>query len=271
MNQLPDGTPTEPWLDPADDNFFARPNIAERNIRRAQLPADRLLPTLQQLRDSALQTGWWPVLVGRPEQSEYVRGQCFLEVEPARPVADVLAEANAIDPTDWFKGREERWRDLCGQYPRLQQHFEELTQTANQWPKDTNPPAKRLSEDSCVKHWTDDGPEVVLLVPCSEPWEVPAHLNFGNWNDCPHPAEHSAIWRYWHERWGATILAVGESPLCGIASCLPAERIEAIELAWQHFFYDNDVMNLDDAFTAKTIPALAQIRMTYPVWMFWWD
>ena len=45
-------------------------------------------------------------------------------------------------------------------------------------------------------------------VPTPSSWEVPAHLRFGNGNDCPEPAVHVAVWRRWQQTFGAEVVAV---------------------------------------------------------------
>ena len=47
---------------------------------------------------------------------------------------------------------------------------------------------------------------VIGLVPTTLPWEALAHLRLGGWNECPTPAEHVAILKWWHERYGAELV-----------------------------------------------------------------
>jgi hypothetical protein len=271
MKTLPDGTPTQLWLDPTEDPIFGTPNFADRDIRCVQLPASQVHSVMRRLLDSAPQTGWWPVLAGGPDQSTYVRHFCFLEVEPPPPVSEQLSAAAKIDVPDWFRQRERNWKETCQQDAQLQQDFDNLKRTANGWPDHAPVGTDRLTEEGFIPYWTQGDAAVILLIPCRDPWQILGVLNFGGANNRPHPVEQVAVWRQWYEKWGATVFAIGEPAVCGLASRRPTERDAALQLAWQHFFYDNEAMRLDGAFLSETIPQLAQHRMTHPIWIFWWD
>lgn len=46
-------------------------------------------------------------------------------------------------------------------------------------------------------------PVILARIPVRHPWEVFAHLPFGNWNDCPDTPQLMAVARYWFEKFGA--------------------------------------------------------------------
>lgn len=56
-------------------------------------------------------------------------------------------------------------------------------------------------------YWNSDTdmthPLILAKVPVKNPWEVFAHLPFGNWNECPDTPELMAVTKYWFEQCGA--------------------------------------------------------------------
>jgi hypothetical protein len=107
----------------------------------------------------------------------------------------------------------------------------------------------------------------ITIVPAPEPWMVPCYLHFGGWNDCPKPDEHAALFKYWHEHYGATVATMTYDTLEFTVSSPPETREDAIILAKQHVIYCADIglegMGAIENYAARLLYA--------PVWHFWWD
>lgn len=117
--------------------------------------------------------------------------------------------------------------------------------------------------------WNDEPNEVtVALVPAAEPWLVPVTLQYGSWNDYPDPAEHAAIMRYWHGRYGAEpVVWTGTTVEYAVARP-PSTRADAIALAWEYRQYNDGEY---DNYYADSLTDLAASLLNAPVWRMWWD
>jgi hypothetical protein len=76
-----------------------------------------------------------------------------------------------------------------------------------EWPRDVDPTSAFTGPTDVVSG--EPLAEVgIVLVPTTESWYVPCLLGYGDWNECPAPAEHSAILKRWQERYGATLVTL---------------------------------------------------------------
>src|SRR5205823_214172 len=111
-------------------------------------------------------------------------------------------------------------------------------------------------------------PEVVLTVlPTAESWTAPCFLRFGNWNEVPPPEVHAALFKYWSERYGATVACIASDVVEFTVARPPKSRAEAMELANQHYVYCTDIVDQG----VETLEALAATLLNAPTWYFWWD
>jgi hypothetical protein len=92
-------------------------------------------------------------------------------------------------------------------------------------------------------------------------------LKLGNWNNCPPPEEHVAIWRYWDEKYGLKVYAVTDDVIEMFVSRPPQSREAVLALAREQFFYCKDIV-------LQGVGTLAQLAATLQNskhWYFWWD
>ena len=197
---------------------------------------------------------WWPVLLGSPISA---RGQLEAAAELVEQTgdraADVLRAAAAVDVDGWFARRED---DILGggEYPLSHERLE----PANDF--DWATPYDSFSGD-----WLS---EVVLVaVPADDSASAAAVLQWGCWNDNPCPAEHVAILREWHERYGADVVGMAQDILELRVTRPPDDWDEAVALAKQHYLYDHDIVDQGTG----SIEALAASLLEAPGWRFWWD
>ena len=100
-----------------------------------------------------------------------------------------------------------------------------------------------------------------------EPWQLPAVMRFGGWNSCPEPAVHCAIHRQWQAEYGAWITGLSNDTIECLVESPPRDRDAALRLAWQQYWYCNDIVDQG----CGTINRLAARLMNSPYWFFWWD
>ena len=216
-------------------------------ITTMTVPGARALAELARLRAEAPKAGRYPVLLGSPR--DYDRIQEAMESKAFDP-AELLAEAGELDAAELLAElRNDSFRpDGPGEWP------DELDED------DESQGEQHLS----AAHWAE---VVVGLFPVEAPWQVFAHLNWGWFNDCPGAAEHCAVQRSWAERYGAEVVAVtGDVVECTVARP-PQGRAAALELAWEQYAYNPDLVDQGTGTVARLAAGLLGER----VWYFWWD
>ena len=191
-----------------------------------------------------------PVVLGGQEQFERVE-ECygFLESTPD----DLLVEASSIDPVEWLKEREEEdpeyfeiegsnWPEDASVNDALSAHLDVLTRK----------PLKQV---------------YIAILPTHNSWEAACYLKIGGWNSVPNAHEHSALWRYWEERYGAKVACIAEDVIEFTVERPPQTREEALELARQQYIYCADIVHQG----VQSVEALAASLLKARVWYFWWD
>jgi hypothetical protein len=116
-------------------------------------------------------------------------------------------------------------------------------------------------------------PEIILAkIPTTKPWELAAWVPMGGFNDCPSPAEQVAVFRRWHERYGAVpdlvSYDVWELELRGKEALKDNANAEA--LAREQFAFCYDIV-MQAAGGYNSIRGLANRLRGSSVWYFWWD
>lgn len=111
-------------------------------------------------------------------------------------------------------------------------------------------------------------PEIYFgLAKIAEPWQLPAILKYGGWNDCPDPDVHCAFHRHWQEMYGAEIIGVSGDVIECLVRNPPTERNEAIDLAWEQYRYCGDIVEQG----CGSVSNLAGTLLDSKYWYFWWD
>jgi hypothetical protein len=168
---------------------------------------------------------------------------------------DIIKASTKINAKKW----------LTEQLEALKNEID-LNQVSGEWAGESNSkPGFTLASDIMT-----GAPLVGLVgakVKTDKNWKIPAHFNFGSWNNCPSAEVHCAIWKYWQEEYGAKIVGVSNDVIEAHISKPPITQEEAIDLAWQHYAYCNDVVDQG----TETVAMLASVLMNHDCWYFWWD
>jgi hypothetical protein len=96
---------------------------------------------------------------------------------------------------------------------------------------------------------------------------APCFLRIGNWNAVPKAQEHAAIFKYWQEKFGASVACIADDVIELTVIRPAATRDEALALARQQYVYCADIVDQG----VGSIEALAATLIGSTVWYFWWD
>src|SRR5262249_5046813 len=107
----------------------------------------------------------------------------------------------------------------------------------------------------------------IAIIPTDDWTTIPAYLNWGGWNACPHPEYHIAALRSWRDRFGAELVGLSFDVMNLRVARRPATREAALELAREQYFYCGDIVDQGTG----TLSRLAATLMTDDWWFFWWD
>jgi hypothetical protein len=172
--------------------------------------------------------------------------------EDAGAVEQMLRESDGIAPLEWFRRKTEL-------DPEMYQADE------GDWPDSGDEMGIITHLDILTRK---PKKEVFIgLFSVKAPWEVFAHLSWGGWNDCPFPAEHCAIHRYWASKCGAEVASVTHDVVQCLVARPPRDRDAALQLAREQYIYCTDIVDQG----TETIISLAAGLLDAKVWYFWWD
>ena len=190
----------------------------------------------------------WPLI---PQVEEPVEPSGVLGAEPSGRLtrAAELDAAALLNPRGTFESEpEESRQDMLSRWPDEPCRVEEFG----------------------LPYQRDGQPQRVLvaLVEAAQGWQVLPLLDYGYWNDCPEPAVHGAVLRYWGDRWGAELVCMTRVGLELAVTRPPRTRLDALAFAWEYPLYCLDGMS---QYAADDIPDLAGCLIDAQVVRLWWD
>lgn len=214
---------------------------------------DKAVEELIRYRALFRDSGLYPFLIGDSEALAQLSEQMLFD---KRPLAEILAAASLVRAEEWLgQRRAEMEADRC-----------DFSAIQGDWPD--KPPEKgqiQAHRDPLTGNIKD----TVLIgrVPIAEPWQLPAALHFGGWNDCPEPEIHSAMFMRWQEKYAAQIVSISGDVVECLVGRPPTEREVAIELAWEQYLFCYDIVEQG----CQTVANLAAALLNSDYWYFWWD
>ncbi len=164
----------------------------------------------------------------------------------------LIEQADSIDPLEWFNKRQAQDPD-----------YYDLTAGA----AENLSPAQELSVHLDIFTGKPKNEIYIALVPVSDSWMIPAFLKIGGWNDCPTAAEHTAIFKYWHQHYGLRVAGITADVIELEIARPPTTPEQALLLAQQQFIYCPDIVYQG----TQSVTALASTLLNGRVWFFWWD
>jgi Domain of unknown function (DUF4253) len=191
-----------------------------------------------------------PIIFGKPETAARTH-----EVRLEESYESLLTSLDNLDLDRWLGDRSSEFAQT------------EIPQPRGAWPAESQRENGLYSVRRILAP-RDIEPEVVIgLVPTSEPALVPLRLGYGNWNDCPAPAVHTAFARRWNALYGANPVAfAGDIVEYRVAHPI-TDREQAITVALEQFYYCPDIVLQG----TETIERLASSLLRARYWFFWWD
>jgi hypothetical protein len=216
------------------------------------VPGRDALATWSQLRDLLGSTGRWPVIVGEPDVARDVVAGPSVNGLPAGEVLAAFAEMRP-----WSQWYSERTAYVYTAYGDLSTG------------EDVIPQGEPFGFSTPLDLTTREPLEAVsiALVPTVTPWEVPAYLTWGGWNDCPYPDAHMLTWQHWHQVYGAEVVAMTSDIVEMRVGRPPTSTDGALTLAREHYAYAPDIA----AQSLGSVEAHAGLLMGQAGWFFWWD
>lgn len=221
----------------------------DKTIWRFDVDASEAIATWERVRALTNDLGYYPV-VCRDEHGTLAE---LPELNLDRP-ADTIRAAEGVRPDEWFAARAESDEEYYGAV------------TEGEW-EDTEPQSGWTVPFDVLTGKPLDG-VFIALVPTTRPWEVLAHLRYGDWNECPPTVAHVAIHRDWHARFGAEVVCVSGAVVEMRVSRPPTDRAAAHALAREQFLYTGGDLVYQGYADLRPL-ASALIGARY--WYFWWD
>lgn len=170
--------------------------------------------------------------------------------------ADILQEAESVDVEGFLAERLDEYLDM---------HKDDDVYGAFQ-------PCEPMDSLSTIMGKNEFAEIILAKIPTKNPWELAAWLPMGGFNDCPLPAEQTAVFKRWYEQYGAVPALVTydiwELKLCGKEPVCDEAGAEALAKEQFAFCYDI-VMQSGDGFAS--IRGLASLLKGSHQWYFWWD
>jgi hypothetical protein len=166
--------------------------------------------------------------------------------------AQLLQKAETLDAAQWFIKRKAQDPEYYDTTPGDWESFE---------------PANDITVHLDILSG-EPKPEVyIALVPVVKSWMIPVFLKTGSWNDCPNPEEHAAIFKYWDEKYGISVVGITTDVIELEVHNPPTTKAQALQLAQEQFIYCPDIVYQG----TQTIAALASTLLNGKIWFFWWD
>ncbi len=228
-----------------------------------RLSGSEALAIWEQLRNVVDESGYWPVLLGTSLDLKYLTESFRLHDEPKPVYAEgfvmrsPLSAESIVHQSDtaglaWLERERQLRLNSEDPFPR------------GDWPDDVTP----FNTISSIYDYRTNEAYTELymaLVPSKESWLVPAYLSFGGWNDCPPPDVHVSLFKYWHDLYGAEVVALTHDTVEMRVSVPPTRPEAALKLAEEQFIYCSDMES------GGTLDDLAAHLLNASVWSFWWD
>lgn len=218
--------------------------------RTIVVPGAETLSTILALRTR--EPAFTPVALGDDEDLERVL-EAFEYAESS--TEDIISAGEGLDTPGWLEER-------VATDPEYYQEDQSAPTTAGE---PVQAPPLSLALD--VLSGKPKKRVHIALVPTAKPWEVPAHIKLGNWNECPAPEVHVAFFKLWFERYGAVVTAIGPDTVEFSVANPPSTLEEASVLAREQFVYCADIVFQG----VQSVDNLAKVLVNSSNWYFWWD
>ena len=170
----------------------------------------------------------------------------------------ILAEAQKLNGADFYK---EEKKELLG----------EVSADEIQWEA---PEDEELMFSAYLDIDYDDESKstikedvVIVKLLTEKSYEAFAWLPMGGFNDCPLPAEMTAMAKYWHEKHGAELATITYDTAEFYLNQPVSDKEALVELAIEQYLFDVDIVEQGVGDVESLVETLYQNKQ----WYFWWD
>lgn len=182
------------------------------------------------------------------------------EFEDGRPsVAETLSSLKQIRPKDLLeesKAYAKQFRGFSEGYTF--QDFQGDWETAKRQRRVIRHGTQfSVNRPSCL------GNVLMAEIEVENPWEMLAHFQYRIWYESWFLPDHCSMWRHWFETYDAHIVSITGSTLEARVLNPPTTKQQAIQLAWEHYYYCSDIVDV--------IAERAVSLLNSHCWSFWWD
>ncbi|OUL28841.1 DUF4253 domain-containing protein [Nostoc sp. 106C] len=225
----------------------------------------------QRLRQLVDETGHYPLLLGNENEVEsHLESIQFYSHDSSTnqylTIAEIINQGTCLNANEWLKNTAQERREEWGNHENIILKPVKLAEIG-----DWNEPISAADEEYTIPYdiltRLPHPSIVVALVPTTFSWQVPAFLNFGNWNDCPASAIHICLMKYWHQKYGAEVVGITNDVVEMCVKHPPKNHEAAFHLAQEQYIYCYDIVDQG----VQTLNKLANLLLYRKVWYFWWD
>lgn len=211
--------------------------LAELERRRARFPT----------------THEYPFLVGDEAELERIHESAEFD---DRTVEEILGASEEVELGEWIESKHRELKEV-GFDPK---------DCLGEWPGEMEEKGSICLHKDLLSGRIRS--EVRLgLAAIEQPWQLPAAVKYGAWNDCPPAQVHCAFHRKWQAEFGAQITGISGDIIECVVNNPPLDRDTALELAWEQYWYCPDIIEQG----CETVNNLAATLLDSPYWYFWWD
>jgi Domain of unknown function (DUF4253) len=244
-----------------------RSMIAKLPFKHVQVAGSQAFSEWQKLKNAG---GGWPVVIGGDENLSRIAEQLSLE-DYQKPEQILKLASLTPFPASLAKHKADqaaKWKEYAKTHPGagFDNVEEDPAPTLGTWP--SGPVGETGLEVAIDIQSRKPLDHVhILIIPTQNGYEVPAYLNWGNWNECPPPEIHVTALRKWHDDFGAELVGISGDMMNIRVTKRPADRKAALSLAREQYDYCSDIVDQG----VETLSNLAAGLMSSDWWYFWWD
>jgi hypothetical protein len=229
-----------------------------------------------QLASRSATLGGWPILCGPTANLDRI-DEGFSD--QAETIEQALLKVPSLPPLQALKSQRSQQHEQTMEFLRLNnpglyetlgraqdQTRDRETIDINTWQASPMAPARQLHTPFDYKG--KPIPECILaIIRSTEPANIPIHLHFGGFNDCPSSEIHVAFLRDWNKRYGAVPAAITTDVIELMLPQPIMDKAEAVRVAEEQYEYCSDIVDQG----TQTVEKLAQEIWGSSSWFFWWD
>lgn len=223
------------------------------SIKTLKVSGSDALTTLEALRSDYRKTGEYPFLIGDEDELEM-----FEENSEDRDgdFEAILQDMQKVNLDSWIKRRRSE----------IEEYGVSADQLLGDWPGEADEKGSISLHRDVLSRKIHK--QVYLgMVEIEQPWQLPAAISYGGWNECPMPEVQCAFHQKWFMQFGAEIVGASSDIIECVVKNPPRDIDAAIELAWEQYWYCGDIVDQG----CESISNLAATLINSNYWYFWWD